>query len=75
MTISTNDKGESVMVPDSGLDRVKVLWPATIETIKSSIKHDGVLKTIDRIKKYEMVPVEKSAILFIASGFRLTRKF
>lgn len=75
MKFATNDKGENVMAPDSGLDRTKMLWPATIEAVKQSIKHDGVQKAIDKIKKYTMSPKEKGEVLFIASGFRLTRKF
>lgn len=31
MTTQTNDKGERVMVPDNGLDRVHLLWPVTIK--------------------------------------------
>lgn len=75
MTIITNDKEERVMVPDSGLDRARLVWPATIKSVKASLKSDCVQKTIDKIKKYKMSALEKGQILFIASDFRLTRKF
>lgn len=75
MTIQTNDKGENVMVPDAGLDRVRLLWPATIQTVKESIKSSGILKAIDRVKKLKLSAKDKGAVLFLASGNRLTRKF
>jgi hypothetical protein len=75
MITTTNDKGERVMVPDTGLDRIRLLWPATIQTVKESIKSNGVLRTIEAIKKFKISALDKGAILFVASGYRLTRKF
>lgn len=75
MTIQTNDKGEDVMTPDTGLDRVRMLWPATIQKVKELLKSAGTLKAIDTVKGFKMSAEDKKAVLFISSGFRLIRKF
>jgi len=73
-----DDKGEQVMIPDDlgSLDRAKILFPATVKTIKNKLKSkEGVLATIKDISGYKMTKEEKRAVLFIASGFRLIRQF
>jgi hypothetical protein len=71
----TNDKGEPVFDLGTGLAQAKVLYPASIERIKKSIKANGVLKAIEELNGYKLSADSKKDILFIASGFRLTRNF
>lgn len=70
-----NDKGEPVFNLGSGLAQTKLLYPATIERIKLSIKQNGVMKAIEELKKFKLSADLKKEILFIASGFMLTRQF
>lgn len=75
LVLMTNDRRETLMVPDSGLEKIAGLWPKTISELKKTIKENGVQTAIDLIKNFRMTPEDKQSILFIASGFRLTRKF
>jgi len=72
-----DDSGQQVMIPDDLeiLSRTRILFPATLATIKSVIKNNGVQDAIRRISGYKMTPEQKGAVLFIASGSRLVRKF
>jgi hypothetical protein len=75
----TNDQGERVMLME-GMDTLtqcKLLFPKTIATIKKVIFGErNVKKAVETLEGNKSLTKEqKGAVLFLASGSRLTRPF